>query len=74
MTKLNLETFETITAITTTYQNEIESWLIKEDGEVLQIQFAELVMSLYNAYMDDETEHSLLDLIQKKHITIDEIV
>lgn len=74
MTVLNLDTFEVITAITTTYQNEIESWLIKEDGEVLQIEFAELVMSLYNAYMDDETEHSLLDLIQKKHIPIDEIV
>lgn len=74
MTNLNLETLEIITAITTTYQEDIESWLLQEDGEILQIEFADLVMNLYFAYMEDETPQSLLSLIQNKHISIDEVV
>ena len=74
MTNLNLETFEIITAITTTYQEDIENWLLQEDDEILQIEFADLIMSLYFAYMEDKTQQSLLSLIQNKHISIDEIV
>lgn len=74
MTKLNLETFEIITAITTSYQEDIENWLLQEDGEILQIEFADLVMSLYFAYSETETPQSLLNLIQNKHISIDEVV
>ena len=74
MTNLNLETFEIITAITTTYQEDIENWLLQEDDEILQVEFANLVMNLYFAYMEDKTQQSLLSLIQNKHISIDEIV
>ncbi|MDK1672883.1 hypothetical protein QOK74_08355 [Staphylococcus saprophyticus] len=74
MTKLDLHTFEVITAITTTYQNEIETYLLNEYDEIMQWEFADLVMSLYNAYMDDKTPQSLLSLIQIKHIELDEII
>ena len=74
MKKLNLKTFEIITAITTTYQEDIETWLFKEFGEIEQIEVAQMVMDLYFAYMEDNTPQSLLSLIQNKHITIDEIV
>lgn len=74
MTKLNLDTFEIITSITTTYQEEIENYLLEEDDEILQIEVAEIVMSLYHAYMEDQTNDSLLNLINKKHITLNEIL
>lgn len=74
MNKLNLEIFEVITAITQTYQEDIETWLFKEFGEIEQIEVAQMVMDLYFAYMEDNTPQSLLSLIQNKHITIDEIV
>lgn len=74
MTKLNLDTFEVITSITTTYQEEIETYLLEEDDEILQIEVAEIVMSLYHAYMEDKTNDSLLNLINKKHITLNEIL
>ena len=74
MKKLNLEIFEVITAITQTYQEDIETWLFKEFGEIEQIEVAQMVMDLYFAYMEDNTPQSLLSLIQNKHITIDEIV
>ena len=74
MNKLNLENFEVITAITQTYQEDIETWVFKEFGEIEQIEVAQMVMDLYFAYMEDNTPQSLLSLIQNKHITIDEIV
>lgn len=74
MTKLNLDTFEVITSITTTYQEEIENYLLEEDDEILQIEVAEIVMSLYHAYMEDQTNDSLLNLTNKKHITLNEIL
>lgn len=74
MTKLNLDTFEVITAITTTYQEDIENYLLEEDDEILQIEVAEIVMSLYHAYMEEKTNDSLLNLINKKHITLNEIL
>ena len=74
MNKLNLEIFEVITAITQTYQEDIEAWVFKEFGEIEQIEVAQMVMDLYFAYMEDNTPQSLLSLIQNKHITIDEIV
>ena len=74
MNKLNLEIFEIITAITQTYQEDIETWLFKEFGEIEQIEVAQMVMDLYFAYMEDNTPQSLLSLIQNKHITINEIV
>ena len=74
MKKLNLEIFEVITAITQTYQEDIETWVFKEFGEIEQIEVAQMVMDLYFAYMEDNTPQSLLSLIQNKHITIDEIV
>ncbi|WFG34126.1 hypothetical protein F10086_204 [Staphylococcus phage vB_SauM_JDF86] len=73
MTKLNLETFEIITAITQEYAEDIESFILEEEDEVLQIDVAEIVMTLYHAYMEDDTNDSLLNLIGKKHIKINEV-
>ena len=75
--KLNLEGFEIITAITTTYQEEIETYLLEEEDEVLQMEFAHIVMELCHAYADDDsikTHNSLLFLIQNKYIKLDKIV
>ena len=73
MTNLNLETFEIITAITQEYAEDIESYILEEEDEVLQIDVAEIVMTLYHAYMEDDTNDSLLNLISKKNIKINEV-
>ena len=70
---LNLEDFEIITAITTTYQEDIERFLLEEDDEIIQEDFANVVMSLYTAYIEDTTPYSLLDLINNKFIKINEV-
>ena len=75
--KLNLEGFEIITAVTTSYQEEIETYLLEEDGEVCHLEFAHLVMELCHAYADEEDiqSHSeLISLIKNKHIKLAEIV
>lgn len=75
--KLNLEGFEIITAITTAYQEEIETYLLEEDGEVCHLEFAHLVMELCHTYADEEDiqSHSeLISLIKNKHIKLAEIV
>lgn len=75
--KLNLEGFEIITAVTTAYQEEIETYLLEEDGEVCHLEFAHLVMELCHAYADDEDiqSHSeLISLIKNKHIKLAETV
>ena len=74
MTNLNLETFEIITAITQEYVEDIERYILEEEEEVLQIDVAEIVMALYHAYMEEDTNDSLLNLIGKKHIKINEVV
>lgn len=71
---MKLYDFEIITAITTVYQEDIENYILKEDDEILQFEFAQVVMCLYGAYMELEKEHSLLDLINKKYISINEVV
>ena len=74
-----IKTIETLlnkaeeTAITTVYQNDIDVWLLKESDEILQEDFAEIVGRLYECYME-ETSHSLLDLINKKSIALDEVL
>ena len=73
MTKLNLQTFEIITAITQEYAEDIERYILEEEEEVLQIDVAEIVMALYHAYMEEDTNDSLLNLIGKKHIKINEV-
>lgn len=70
---MNLHDFEIITAITTVYQEDIENWILQEDDEILQSEFAQIVMCLYGAYMETTENHSLLDLINKKHIAINEV-
>lgn len=71
---MNLYEFEIITAITTVYQEDIENYILQEDDEVLQSEFAQIVMCLYGAYMETEKENSLLDLINKKYISINEVI
>lgn len=73
MKKFTLEELEVLTAITTVYQNDIDVWLLKESEEILQEDFAEIVGRLYECYME-ETSHSLLDLINKKSIALDEVL
>lgn len=71
---MNLEHFEVVTAITQIYEDDIETYLLKTDGEVLQIEFAELVMNLYFAYMKDETSQSLLSMINNKAIPLSQVI
>ena len=71
---MKLYDFEIITAITTMYQEDIENYILEEDDEILQSEFAQVVMCLYGAYMEIEEEHSLLDLINKKYIGINEVI
>lgn len=73
MKKFTLEELEVLTAITTVYQNDIDVWLLRENDEILQEDFAEIVGRLYDCYLE-ETSHSLLDLINKKTISLDEVL
>lgn len=71
---MNLEHFEVVTAITQIYEDDIETYLLQEDDEVLQIEFAELVMNLYYAYMKNETSQSLLSMINNKVIPLSQVI
>ena len=71
---MNLEHFEVVTAITQIYEDDIETYLLQEDDEVLQIEFAELVMNLYYAYMKNETSQSLLSKINNKVIPLSQVI
>ena len=71
---LNLEHFEVVTAITQSYEDEIETYLLETDDEVLQVEFAEIVMKLYFAYMNDTTSQSLISMINNKTIPLSEVV
>lgn len=64
----SIEKLEIITAITLTYQDDIEGYLLEKDNEVLQSEFAMIVQSLYFAYLELEERKSLLDLINSKEI------
>ena len=70
---LNLKHFEIVTAITQCYEVEIIKYLLKEDDEVLQMEFAELIMNLYFAYMKDETPQSLLSMIESRKIPLSQV-
>ena len=71
---MNLEHFEVVTAITQIYEDDIVTYLLKTDREVLQIDFAELVMKLYFAYMKNETSQSLLSMINNKVIPLSQVI
>lgn len=71
---MNLEHFEVVTAIIQIYEDDIETYLLQEDDEVLQIEFAELVMNLYYAYMKNETSQSLLSMINNKVIPLSQVI
>ena len=72
--KLNLQTFEEITAITQAYELEIETHLLESEGEILQVDVAEIVMDLFFAYQKLDDEKSMLDLINSKEITLKEVL
>lgn len=74
MTKLNLQTFEEITAITQAYELEIETHLLETEGEILQVDVAEIVMDLFFAYQELDDEKSMLDLINSKEIPLKEVL
>lgn len=80
---LNLDYFEVVTAITQIYEDDIETYLLKKDGEVLQTEFAELVTNLYfeyivinlfYEYMLNDTSQSLLSMINKKVIPLSQVI
>lgn len=74
MTKLNLETFTEITAITQAYELEIETYLLESEGEILQDDLAEIIMDLFFAYQKLDDEKSMLDLINSKEIELKEVL
>lgn len=61
---------ELITAITIQYQADIEEFLLLKRGEVLQEDFATLVYEIFTGYIKLNTNRSLLDLINHKHLSI----
>lgn len=72
--KLNLQTFEEITAITQAYELEIETYLLETEGEILQVDVAEIVMDLFFAYQELDDEKSMLDLINSKEIELEKVL
>lgn len=72
--ELDIYDLEIVTAITINYQNDIEVYLLKDKEEILQEDFAEMVMCLFEVYKEDVSHNSMLDDVNKKIISIDEVV
>lgn len=70
---LYFDDLEIITAITFQYQDDIETKLLDEKDEVLQEDVASLVYEIYEAYLKLSIKASLLDLVNKKHISIKQV-
>lgn len=66
----DIHDLELITAITIQYQADIEEFLLLKRGEVLQEDFATLVYEIFTGYIKLNTNRSLLDLINHKHLSI----
>ncbi|OEK58811.1 hypothetical protein [Staphylococcus equorum] len=72
-TKIHLHEMEVITAITQLYSGDIETYILSEDDEILQEDVASIVYALYKAYMELETKQSLLELVNQKRLSINEV-
>lgn len=72
-TKIHLHEMEVITAITQLYSDDIETYILSEDDEILQEDVASIVYALYKAYMELETKQSLLELVNQKTLSINEV-
>lgn len=70
---LYFDDLEIITAITFQYQDDIEQQLLIDKDEVLQEDVAELVYELYEAYLKLTIKASLLDLVNKKYVSIQQV-
>jgi len=70
---LYFDDLEIITAITFQYQDDIETKLLDEKDEVLQEDVTSLVYEIYEAYLKLSIKASLLDLVNKKHISIKQV-
>src|SRR5699024_1965362 len=70
---LYFDDLEIITAITFQYQDDIETKLLDEKDEVLQEDVASLVYEIYEDYLKLSIKASLLDLVNKKHISIKQV-
>lgn len=70
---LYFDDLEIITAITFQYQDDIEQQLLMDKNEVLQEDVAELVYELYEAYLKLTIKASLLDLVNKKYVSIQQV-
>ena len=72
--EIDLHEMEIITAITQVYGDDIETYILSEGDEVLQEEVASIVYALYKAYMELETKHSSLDLVNQKNISVNEVM
>lgn len=72
-TKIHLHEMEVITAITQLYSDDIETYILSEDDEILQEDVASIVYALYKAYMELESKQSLLELVNQKTLSINEV-
>ncbi|MGP5096306.1 hypothetical protein [Staphylococcus equorum] len=72
-TKIHLHEMEVITAITQVYSDDIETYILSEDDEILQEDVASIVYALYKAYMELESKQSLLELVNQKTLSINEV-
>lgn len=72
MKKMNIEDVMAITAITQQYEVEIENYLIEEDGEVLQDEFAEIVLELLNEF--EKESGSMVDNINNKVVDLQDVI
>ena len=72
-TKIHLHEMEVITAITQLYSDDIETYILSEDDEILQEDVASIVYALYKAYMELESKQSLLELVNQKTLSLNEV-
>ncbi|MGJ7589354.1 hypothetical protein [Staphylococcus shinii] len=66
----DIHDLEIISAITIQYQADIEAYLLLNCDEVLQEDFAKVVNDIYTRYKNLNINHSLLDLINHKYLSI----
>lgn len=72
MKNIKIEDVIAITAITQQYEVEIENYLIEEDGEVLQEEFSEIVLTLVDEF--EKEPGSMLDNINNKVVDLQDVI
>lgn len=70
----NLDDLSNLLAIAHVYREDIETYLLVTQGEVLPHQFTFVASIIHNRYKRLQDRNSLLDLINRKYLDFENLV